>query len=87
MVTILILVETLLQQEELGVGVGKEEVTILILVETLLQPFSDVVSHLLDLVTILILVETLLQQQNNLQFQHLKLRHNPYFSGNSFATL
>ena len=38
-------------------------------------------------VTILILVETPLQQKKSKLKNFNKMSHNPYFSGNSFATL
>ena len=61
-------------------------VTILILVETLLQPGDTCVVFMRRTVTILILVETLLQQLGNKQYKEQLESHNPYFSGNSFAT-
>ena len=39
-----------------------------------------------DKVTILILVETLLQLMQTLMTTKFVKSHNPYFSGNSFAT-
>ena len=62
-------------------------VTILILVETLLQLFLTSCPQLGKMVTILILVETLLQL-NIIRLLTLTMTsHNPYFSGNSFATI
>ena len=62
-----------------------KHVTILVLVETPLQ--SDKVNVLLMtiMVTILVLVETPLQSNEEV-FRRVRItRHNPCFSGNSFA--
>ena len=85
MVTILILVETLLQfmwQSNLR---WLHLVTILILVETLLQCNQKAWNQKRKGVTILILVETLLQSKVDLKDYVVSKCHNPYFSGNSFA--
>ena len=62
-------------------------VTILILVETSLQHNKLVKGHHSNTVTILILVETSLQLKWGLNKKEKALSHNPYFSGNFFATI
>ena len=61
-------------------------VTILILVETSLQHQESQSSYFIDQVTILILVETSLQLREEAYNEATKNSHNPYFSGNFFAT-
>ena len=60
-------------------------VTILILLETPLQFVFVFSIQLVILVTILILLETPLQSIDQRIDEILEERHNPYFTGNSFA--
>ena len=55
--------------------------------ETLLQLKTCEKKDTNSKVTILILVETLLQLKYPLWVKSSQMCHNPYFSGNSFATL
>ena len=54
--------------------------------ETPLQHHKDEMANRLELVTILVLVETPLQLQSEIDKKEREKRHNPCFSGNSFAT-
>ena len=78
--------ETPLQLNMFEVDAKNKTVTILILVETPLQPLMISLTTLSFLVTILILVETPLQHMNQSKNVFVENCHNPYFSGNSFAT-
>ena len=78
--------ETPLQQEDVIDNFVELWVTILILVETPLQRKKGWSYQWGIKVTILILVETPLQQKDKQKTSRILKSHNPYFSGNSFAT-
>ena len=86
-VTILILLETSLQRIHYVFNHSLLGVTILILLETSLQHNKS--SNDLSInknVTILILLETSLQQYKPYNTKKYDICHNPYFTGNLFAT-
>ena len=85
-VTILILLEIILQLYGVSVTDGVDRVTILILLEIILQLHHQIPVKGERVVTILILLEIILQR-NPIKISLMgKLGYNPYFIGNHSAT-
>ena len=86
-VTILILLETLLQQDYPNIDICAYLKSQSLFYWKLF--YNDTNCKLCQIffdVTILILLETLLQLKKSSKMENILYRHNPYFTGNSFTT-